>query len=93
VCRNHRLLQGELLAEALGMIPTCIAGIHEFWRNHRSLPSAVRIIGFVGNEIEQQKPVVAIRLSGLAEASGANLTFNTHESWGLATSLEREALA
>ena len=39
VCRNHRLLQGELLAEAFGMIPTCIAGIHEFWRNHRKPPS------------------------------------------------------
>ena len=25
----------ELLAEASDMIPTCIAGINEFWRNHR----------------------------------------------------------
>jgi uncharacterized protein len=27
--------ENELLAEASDMIPTCIAGIHEFWRNYR----------------------------------------------------------
>jgi hypothetical protein len=27
--------ENELLEEALDMIPTCIAGIHEFWRNYR----------------------------------------------------------
>jgi hypothetical protein len=27
--------EDELLAEASDMIPTCIAGIHEFWRNYR----------------------------------------------------------
>ena len=29
----------ELLAESLDMIQTCIAGIHEFWRNYRTPPS------------------------------------------------------
>jgi uncharacterized protein len=29
----------ELLAEVSDMIPTCIAGIHEFWRNYRTPPS------------------------------------------------------
>jgi uncharacterized protein len=28
--------ENELLAEASEMIPTCIAGIHEFWRNYRT---------------------------------------------------------
>jgi uncharacterized protein len=27
--------ENELLAEASDMIPTCIAGIHEFWRNYQ----------------------------------------------------------
>jgi len=27
--------ENELLAEASDMIPTCITGIHEFWRNYR----------------------------------------------------------
>jgi uncharacterized protein len=31
--------ENELLAEASDMIPTCIAGIHEFWRNYRKPPS------------------------------------------------------
>ena len=31
--------EDELLAEASDMIPTCIAGIHEFWRNYRTPPS------------------------------------------------------
>ena len=31
--------EDELLAEASDMIPTCIAGIHEFWRNYRKPPS------------------------------------------------------
>jgi hypothetical protein len=26
----------ELLAKASDMIPTCVAGIHEFWKNNRS---------------------------------------------------------
>ena len=30
----------ELLAEASDMLPTCIAGIHEFWRNYRKQPSS-----------------------------------------------------
>ena len=30
--------EDELLAEASDMIPTCIAGIHEFWRNYRTPP-------------------------------------------------------
>ena len=30
--------EDELLAEASDMIPTCIAGIHEFWRNYRKPP-------------------------------------------------------
>ena len=32
--------EDELLAEASDMIPTCIAGIHEFWRNYRNPPSS-----------------------------------------------------
>ncbi len=28
----------ELLAQASDMIPTCIAGIHKFWRDYRKLP-------------------------------------------------------
>ena len=28
--------EDELLAEASDMIPTCISGIHEFWRNYRN---------------------------------------------------------
>ena len=31
--------ENELVAQASDMIPTCIAGIHEFWRNHRKPPS------------------------------------------------------
>ena len=31
--------EDELLAQASDMIPTCIAGIHEFWRNYRKPPS------------------------------------------------------
>ena len=31
--------ENELMAEASDMIPTCIAGIHEFWRNYRKPPS------------------------------------------------------
>ena len=31
--------EDELLAEALDMIPTCIAGIHAFWQNYRESPS------------------------------------------------------
>ena len=27
-----------MLAEASDMIPTCIAGIHEFWRNYQKAP-------------------------------------------------------
>ena len=34
--------QNKLLAEASDMIPTCIAGIHEFWRNYRKPPSHPR---------------------------------------------------
>ena len=30
--------EDELLAEASDMIPTCIAGINEFWRNYRTAP-------------------------------------------------------
>ena len=30
----------ELLAEASDMLPTCIAGIHEFWQNFRRPPSS-----------------------------------------------------
>ena len=26
--------ENELLAEAADMIPTCVAGIHEFWRSY-----------------------------------------------------------
>jgi len=33
--------ENELLAEASDMIPTCIAGIHEFWRNYEE-PSVGR---------------------------------------------------
>jgi uncharacterized protein len=32
--------ENELLAEASEMIPTCIAGIHEFWRNYQRPPSS-----------------------------------------------------
>jgi uncharacterized protein len=32
----------ELMAQASDMIPTCIAGIHEFWRNYRKPPSHPR---------------------------------------------------
>ena len=32
--------EDELLAEASDMIPTCIAGIHEFWRSFRRPPSS-----------------------------------------------------
>ena len=31
--------ENELMAQASDMIPTCIAGIHEFWRNYRKPPS------------------------------------------------------
>jgi len=31
--------ENELLAEASDMIPTCVAGIHEFWRRYRKPPS------------------------------------------------------
>jgi uncharacterized protein len=31
--------ENELFAEASDMIPTCVAGIHEFWRSYRSPPS------------------------------------------------------
>ena len=31
--------ENELLAEASDMIPTCIAGIHEFWQNYQRPPS------------------------------------------------------
>jgi uncharacterized protein len=31
--------ENKLLAEASDIIPTCIAGIHEFWRNYRKPPS------------------------------------------------------
>ena len=34
--------EDELLAEASDMIPTCVAGIHEFWRNYRKPPSSRR---------------------------------------------------
>jgi uncharacterized protein len=30
----------ELLTEASDMIPTCIAGIYEFWRNYQNRPSS-----------------------------------------------------
>ena len=30
--------EDELLAEASDMIPTCTAGINEFWRNYRTAP-------------------------------------------------------
>ena len=30
--------EDDLLAEASDMIPTCVAGIHEFWRNYRTPP-------------------------------------------------------
>jgi hypothetical protein len=33
--------ENELLAEASDMIPTCIAGIHEFWRDYRKPPSGL----------------------------------------------------
>jgi hypothetical protein len=33
----------ELLMEASDMIPTCVAGIHEFWRNYRGPPSSFRL--------------------------------------------------
>ena len=32
--------EDELLAEASDMIPTCIVGIHEFWRSYRKPPPA-----------------------------------------------------
>ena len=32
--------EDELLAEASDMIPTCIAGIHEFWQSYRGPPSS-----------------------------------------------------
>ena len=32
--------EDELLAEASDMIPTCIAGIHEFWQRYRGPPSS-----------------------------------------------------
>ena len=32
--------EDELLAEASDMIPTCIAGIHEFWQSYRRPPSS-----------------------------------------------------
>jgi uncharacterized protein len=32
--------ENELLAEASDMIPTCIAGIYEFWQNYRNTPSS-----------------------------------------------------
>ena len=31
--------EDQLLAEVSEMLPTCIAGIHEFWRNYRKPPS------------------------------------------------------
>jgi yecA family protein len=31
--------ENEFMAEASDIIPTCIAGIHEFWRNYRKPPS------------------------------------------------------
>ena len=31
-------IEDELLVEASDMIPTCIAGIHEFWRNYGKPP-------------------------------------------------------
>ena len=31
--------ENELMAEASDIIPTCIVGIHEFWRNYRESPS------------------------------------------------------
>ena len=31
--------EDELLADASDMIPTCIAGIHGFWRNYQEPPS------------------------------------------------------
>ena len=31
--------EDELMAQASDMIPTCIAGIHAFWRNYRESPS------------------------------------------------------
>jgi uncharacterized protein len=37
--------ENELLAQASDMIPTCIAGIHEFWRNDRKPPSAGVVAG------------------------------------------------
>ena len=35
-------VEDELLAEASDMIPTCIVGIHEFWRSYRTPPSPRR---------------------------------------------------
>ena len=35
--------EDELLVEASDMIPTCVAGIHEFWRNYRGPPSSFRL--------------------------------------------------
>ena len=34
--------ENELMAQAPDMIPTCIAGIHEFWLNYRRPPSRPR---------------------------------------------------
>jgi uncharacterized protein len=31
--------ENELMAQASDMIPTCIAGIHRFWRNYHKPPS------------------------------------------------------
>ncbi len=36
---DDAVVEDELLAQASDMIPTCIAGIREFWRNHRKPPS------------------------------------------------------
>ena len=33
--------ENKLLAEASDMIPTSVAGIHEFWRNYRKPPSGL----------------------------------------------------
>ena len=32
----------ELLAEAADMIPTCVAGIHEFWRSYQKATARPR---------------------------------------------------
>ena len=44
----------ELLVEASDMIPTCVAGIHEFWRNYRGPPSRAAGASDTTTRINQQ---------------------------------------